>query len=156
VRPARAITGTFDLEYDVNFEQIRNLSLGGAVSGEGGSLETSWNRANRVAVDPADRKTIRNFIRGATSFQVLPRRLTLEGSANYDYVNRTLLQSVARLRWNVQCCGFMVETIQFNYNGRDERQFRFSIELANIGSIGNFMGDEQPGRQGIGGVGGLR
>jgi LPS-assembly protein len=156
VRPARAITGTFDLEYDVNFEQIRNLSLGGAVAGERGSLETSWNRANRVAVDPRDRRTIRNFVRGATSFQVLPRRLTLEGSANYDYVNRSLLQSVARLRWDVQCCGFMVETIQFNYNGRDERQFRFSIELANIGSIGNFMGDEQPGRQGIGGVGGLR
>jgi hypothetical protein len=30
--------------------------------------------------------------------------------------------------------------IQSDYNAKQERQFRFAIELANIGSIGNFMG----------------
>ena len=44
------------------------------------------------------------------------------------------------MRYEVQCCGFMVEFIRFNYNGRDEQQCRFTIELANIGSIGNFLG----------------
>jgi hypothetical protein len=30
--------------------------------------------------------------------------------------------------------------IQSDYNTKQERQFRFAIELANIGTIGNFMG----------------
>jgi hypothetical protein len=33
--------------------------------------------------------------------------------------------------------------IRFNYNLRQEQIFRFSIELANVGSIGNFNGDER-------------
>ena len=45
-----------------------------------------------------------------------------------------------RLRYDVQCCGFVAEVIQHRLQPREERQFRFSIELANIGSIGNFMG----------------
>ena len=40
----------------------------------------------------------------------------------------------------VQCCGFSVEYIHYNWNGRDEKQWRFNLELANIGSIGNFLG----------------
>jgi hypothetical protein len=57
-----------------------------------------------------------------------------------------------RLALEAQCCGFNVELIQFKYNTRNERQFRFSIELANIGSIGNFMGqDSEQRRQGLGG-----
>jgi hypothetical protein len=155
VRPAGGIQGTFDAEYDVNFNQIRNLSLGGGVNGERGTFAANWNRARRVAEDPAERTTIRNFVRGAGSFQILPRRLIADASANYDLVNSILLQSTARLRWEVQCCGFSVEVIQFNYNGRDERQLRFSLELANIGSMGNFMGDAHPGQPGYG-AGGLR
>ena len=57
----------------------------------------------------------------------------------------------ARIRFEAQCCGFMAEMIQYNYNQRDERQFRFSIELAHVGSIGNFMDEDVPGRrQGLG------
>ena len=46
------------------------------------------------------------------------------------------------MRYDVQCCGFMAEVIQSDYNAKQERQFRFAIELANIGSIGNFMGTD--------------
>ena len=49
--------------------------------------------------------------------------------------------SSARLRYSVQCCGLTVEAIRFNFNSRDELQLRFSVELANIGSIG-FGGDQ--------------
>ena len=60
--------------------------------------------------------------------------------------NKNLVQATARLRYDVQCCGFMVEMIQSDYNVDKERQFRFSIQLANIGSIGNFRGQEAVGR----------
>jgi hypothetical protein len=43
----------------------------------------------------------------------------------------------------------MTEVIQYDYNQRSERQIRFSIELANIGSFGNFMGEGRRGRAGF-------
>ena len=36
-----------------------------------------------------------------------------------------------------------------NVNSRKERQFRFSVELANIGSIGNNMGQDANQRQAL-------
>ena len=70
----------------------------------------------------------------------------------YDFVNKIFWNMQGRLRYDVQCCGFVVEGIRYSYNGRDERQFRFSIELANVGSIGNFMGqDALSRRNGLGG-----
>ncbi len=157
VKPTADIGANFDVEYDVNFKQMRNMSIGSTLGGERGSLTASWNKANKVAELPEDRAVIRNFVRGLLRFEILPKRLTFETSANYDFVLKQLLQSVGRLRWDVQCCGFQLETIQFNYNGRDERQWRFNVELANMGSIGNFLGDQQGGPgKGPSGVGGFR
>jgi hypothetical protein len=79
-------------------------------------------------------------VRGRTRFQAIPRRLTLEGSLDYDLLAKTLVQATARMRYDVQCCGLVAEMIQSDYNARQERQFRFAVELANIGTIGNFMG----------------
>jgi len=45
----------------------------------------------------------------------------------------------------VQCCGFIAELAHYDYNSRQETQFRLSIELANLGSIGNFLGEDQTG-----------
>jgi hypothetical protein len=83
--------------------------------------------------------------------EILPRRLTLEGSADYDLVNDLLWQMRGQVRYSVQCCGFVVEHIRYNWNGRDEVQWRFNLELANVGSIGNFMGAGASGSQGLGG-----
>jgi len=133
------------------------MSVGSVLGGDRASLTASWNKALQVADLPEDREVIRNFVRGALRIEVLPNRLTFETSANYDFVRKVLLQSVGRLRWEVQCCGFQFETVQFNYNGRDERQWRFNVELANMGSIGNFLGDQQGGPgKGPTGVAGLR
>ena len=60
-----------------------------------------------------------------------------------DLRRKIRLQTRPRLKWDVQCCGFTVEMIQYKYNQRDERQIRFSVELANIGSMGNFNGAEE-------------
>jgi hypothetical protein len=67
-------------------------------------------------------------------------RARLDGSADYDFVNKYFWHMNARLRYDVQCCGFTVEYIRYNYNGRDEKQWRFNLNLANIGSMGNFLG----------------
>jgi LPS-assembly protein len=142
VRPTPQLTGNFDLEYDVNFRLLRNFSLSTTASYARGDLRVGWNRSKRMAVDPEDRVLNRDTMRGSARFQVLPRKLTLEGSLDYDLLAKNLVQATARFRYDVQCCGLVAEVVQSDYNTKQERQFRFAIELANIGSIGNFMGPE--------------
>jgi LPS-assembly protein len=152
VRPIPGLTGDFNIEYDVNFKQLRTVFFSGGVNGARGSLLGGWSRVIQLAENPEDRTVSANTLRGAGTLQVVPNRVTLAGTANYDFVRKNLLQSSARLRWETQCCGFSAEMIRYNYNQRQDRQFRFSIELANVGSMGNFMGDNVPGqRQGLGG-----
>ena len=76
----------------------------------------------------------------------------MEGSADYDLFNRILWQMRGQVRYAVQCCGFTVEYIQYDWNGRNERQWRFNLELANVGSIGNFNGAGVNTSQGLGGL----
>jgi LPS-assembly protein len=139
-RPTQAFSSNFDLEYDVNFKQMRSLGLSATLSQPRVSLQAGWSRATRLAEAAADRIPTRNTLRGSGRFFVLPSRLRLEGSADYDVLAKNLVQMTGRVRYDVQCCGFIGEVIQSDYNIKQDKQFRFSIELANIGSMGNFMG----------------
>ena len=150
-RPVTGVTSDFNIYYDVNFKQLSSMFFTTTLNGPRGSLLGGWSKVLQLAENPVDRVTRANTLRGAATFQLVPNRLTVEGGANYDFVRKELLQSRGRIRYDVQCCGFMAEIIQFNYNQRQERQYRFSIELANVGSIGNFMDEDVPGRrQGLG------
>jgi len=142
LRPTPRLSSNFDLEYDVNFRMMRTLSLSMNANYDIGQVQLGWNRAKRVAVNPENRVLQRDTVRGSGRFQVLPRRVTLEGSLDYDLLANNLVQATARMRYAVQCCGLVAEMIQSDYNAKQERQYRFAIELANIGSIGNFMGPE--------------
>ena len=82
-----------------------------------------------------------NTVRGSGRLQIVPNKLTAAGSVDYDVAGKSLVQSTARLRYDVQCCGFVAEMINSKYNLKS-KQYRFAIELANIGSIGNFMGQD--------------
>jgi hypothetical protein len=140
LRPTPRLSSNFDLEYDVNVRMMRKLGVSLNTTYENAQVQLGWSRAMRVAVDPANRVLQYDTVRGSAKVQVLPRRVTLEGSLDYDLLARNLVQATARMRYEVQCCGLVAEVIQSDYNAKQERQFRFAIELANIGSIGNFMG----------------
>jgi hypothetical protein len=88
-------------------------------------------------------------LRGSTAVELLPKRLFLEGEIDYDLVHDIMYNLRGQLRYAVQCCGFSVEHIRFNWNQRVERQWRFNVELANVGSMGNFLGAATGG--GLGG-----
>jgi LPS-assembly protein len=142
LRPTPRLSSNFDLEYDVNFRLMRTLGLSMNANYDLASLQLGWSRSKRIAVNPENRVLQRDTVRGSGRFQVLPRKLTLEGSLDYDLLAKNLVQATARMRYDVQCCGLVAEVIQSDYNTKQERQFRFAIELANIGSIGNFMGTD--------------
>ncbi len=148
VRPTQNAQGTFDLEYDVNFKQLRTISLGTLIRSDRASLLGNWSRGLTLDVDPEKRTLTRDFLRGHASFDLLPGRLLLEGGVDWDVALKRVLQSRAGVRYDVQCCGFTIETIHYDYNTRQDNSIRFSIELANIGSIGNFMGGDQYGSGG--------
>jgi hypothetical protein len=151
-RPTPAFAFDFNVEYDVNFRQFRRESTAANIRLPRFELTGAWTRSVRLAEDPAERDTTSHTLRGSTVLELLPKRLTVEGSADYDLVNDLLWQMRGLLRYSVQCCGFSVEHIRYNWNGRDEVQWRFNLELANIGSMGNFQGVDAAGRrQGLGG-----
>ena len=91
-----------------------------------------------------------NTLRGSGKIVIWPERLTLDGSATYDLLRKVLLQSTTRLHYGIQCCGFAVERVNYNTRYRTESKITFQIELAGIGSIGNFLGDNPANQKNAG------
>jgi hypothetical protein len=151
-RPSPLLSADFLMEYDVNFKQFRRRSVNGGLNGSRGTLQVGWSQSIRLAEADVDRVTVANTLNGSASLQMVPGKLSLSANGYYDFVNKILYTIQGRLRYDVQCCGFNVEYIRYDYNGRQERQFRFSIDLANVGSIGNFngMGGMGGSQQGLG------
>jgi lipopolysaccharide assembly outer membrane protein LptD (OstA) len=151
LRPSPLFNADFLLEYDVNFKQFRRRSVNGGLNGSRGSLQLGWSKSSRLAEAEEERITVANTLSGNATLQIVPSRLSLSANGYYDFVNKVLYTIQGRLRYDVQCCGFNVEYIRYDFNGRQERQFRFSIDLANVGSIGNFNGlDALGSQQGLG------
>jgi hypothetical protein len=137
-RPTRQFSANFDLEYDVNFKQLKYVSLSTNANYTRAALQASWFRGNRVT-DVVERRGLnRDTIRGSARVVLWPGKVGVDGSAYYDLLTKDLKQWNARLRYDVQCCGFIAEMIHSDYNAKQNKEYRFSIELANIGSIGNF------------------
>lgn len=151
LKPTQEFSVDFNVEYDVNFKQVRRSSVLANLNAPRISLNAGWSRAVRLAEEAAERLVRAHTLRGSASFEIFPKRLFLEGSTDYDILNKILWQMRGQLRYAVQCCGFTVEYIQYDWNGRNEKQWRFNLELANVGSIGNFNGVGVNTNQGVGG-----
>ena len=144
-KPSSGLSVNFQLEYDVNFKQIRRTSTYGNWNTRRFNINGGWARSVRLAVDPEERIVGSESLRGAAGFELLRNRLFVDGSADYDLKNKLLWFLNGRLRYQVQCCGFVVEHNRYNWNGRVETQWRFNLELANIGSVGSFLGADALG-----------
>jgi len=141
-QPTPQFRTNFDVEYDLNENVLRSMTLGANTAGRYVSLFGYWSRSEAFIRN--NRKIpARSSVRGSLRLDLLPDRLSFEVQGNYDFIIKKMLQSTSRLRYDVQCCGFLVEVIRYDYNDRVEQQFRFSVELANVGSIGNFNGEER-------------
>lgn len=142
LRPTARSSLEFDTEYDINFKQFRTFTVSGSVRSARVDLLAAWTRSIEVSDVPAERVPTSDTLRTTARFQLLPNHLSVDGGADYNILEQTMVSSRARLRYDVQCCGFAVELIRYDYNDRQENQFRFSIQLANIGSVGSFLGGD--------------
>jgi hypothetical protein len=145
-RPSLNFSTNFDFEYDTNFKLFRRLTVSNNLAYPRVLFQATYSRAKRTAVNPENRVLSYHTIRGGTRVVVWPNRIAIDGSADYDFLQKELIQTTARLRYDVQCCGFQFEMVNSRYRDPPDREFRFSIELANIGSMGNFMGGPEERR----------
>ena len=146
LRPTTVSAVGLSIEYNPNFRQLSSFGLNARANYPRLTLQANWSRQRNLSDVPEERTLISNTMRGNGRLVLWPERLTVEGSATYDALQKRMLQSTARIRYGVQCCGFAVEFVNFNYNKRTEKKTTFQIELAGIGGIGNFMGDN-PAKQ---------
>lgn len=58
-------------------------------------------------------------------------------SMTYDYDRNLLLYTTLQAAYNTDCCGFSAQFRRFAFGTRNENQWRFSFQLANIGSFGS-------------------
>lgn len=146
-RPSETLQGTFTVQYDMKFDYFRNVDLSAGLNYPRFGMDAGWSRASRQTTElPETRTRTVDTLRSSARFSVVPGRFAVEGRGDYNIIDKKFIQISARARYDVQCCGFMVEWIQSDFGFREkERQFRFSIELANIGSMGNFMGQNTSG-----------
>jgi LPS-assembly protein len=151
VRPAPEYSLDYQMEYDVNFQQLRRMSAYANIGTGRLGLTAGWSRSLRTSEIPEERKVGSHTLRGNAVMELLPKRLHVEGSIDYDLLRDTLLQMRGQVKYSVQCCGFSVEHIRYNWNQYVDSRWRFNVELAGIGSPGSFLGADASGRQGLGG-----
>ncbi len=147
LRPAPDLSLDYTLEYDVNFKQVRRMSAFASVMRPGFMLQASWARSLRVSDDVTKRGVGGETLRGSTAFDLVPSRLSAEGSADYDLVAKRLWQVRGQLRYSIQCCGFSVSVNRLSWTEKPDVAWQFAIELANVGSIGTSMGADLSGRR---------
>jgi hypothetical protein len=140
LRPTPHMTADFNVEYDVNFKQLRTLGVYATYTADRGSLLAGYSKVLPLTELPVATVPLSHNLRAGGSYQLLPKRLVLDVGADYDILSQKFLSTRGQLRYDVQCCGLMVQFLQYNYNERVENQWRFAITLANVGTIGNFMG----------------
>jgi hypothetical protein len=141
IRPTLSSSLSYNTEYNPNYKQFTSLSLSARVNQPRVTLQAGWSRWVQLAETEAARTPPFDTLRGSGKFVLWPNRLTLEGSGTYDVLQKLMLQSTARLKYSIQCCGFAVERVNYNTRYRTESKTTFQIELGGIGSIGNFLGD---------------
>jgi lipopolysaccharide assembly outer membrane protein LptD (OstA) len=141
VRPTLTSSLAFGTEYNPNYKQFTSVSLSGRITEPRVILQAYWSRVVNTTEISADRKPFVNTVRGSGRLVLWPERLTVEGSLTYDALQKKLLQITTRARYGIQCCGFAVERVSYNTTYRKENKITFQLELAGIGSIGSFLGD---------------
>ena len=135
-RPGTGFSASWNLEYDLNFSQMRMVSLTGTYLSRGrGSFRGMWSRRNLVQSGQ-----VRNNLLGLANLK-LTDRIGTNFDIAYDIVKKQMTQIRAAATYEVQCCGFMFEFARYQYGIlRNENLFRFNVTLANIGSFGTFLG----------------
>lgn len=149
IRPTATTSVDLNMEYNLAAKQLATFGLQTRVGSERMTFRGNWNRRFVVSkVDLAQRSQT-DTLTGEGSVGFL-NYFRLDVSGSYDRLRAQFLRNSEKLKFSIQCCGFAVERIAFNYNTRQDTTFKFQFELAGIGGITSLLGVD-PSRQRNGG-----
>ncbi len=145
-RPTPAFATDFTVEYDTNFRAFKSLRLSTGLNGERFSFDVGFYKSvnlfarERALGSGAPFTGVYRSGTGRASIQIVPNVLILDTRADYDFERKRLFNTMANLRYNVQCCSFGIQAYQkglFLDQGKESWGFKLQLELANIGGVGS-------------------
>jgi lipopolysaccharide assembly outer membrane protein LptD (OstA) len=152
-KPVQQVNVGSTLEYDIYAHALSRMNLNSRFAFDRVTLDGAWNRS--TTFDAAGTPTVvTDSLRGGANLKLIPDKVSAAGSAAMDLradAPVKLLNAQASLRYDVQCCGFIVDYNYFKYSDTlKESRFSFRIQLANIGSMTNFNNQDAYGPRGVG------
>jgi hypothetical protein len=141
-------------EYDTRAKTATRMDLRLGMNGALGRLRANWTR--QPEVKDLDGTTVLllhdETVGGSGEFHLSGDHLTLGATAHYSLVQKLFIDRSLHLHLSGQCLGVMFSVMERQYYAGQKpiRSIGFSIELANLGSIG--MDPTRAG--GLGGMGG--
>jgi LPS-assembly protein len=139
--PSERTNVKLEATYDTLYSRLASTGLSGNYGAPAkANVGVTWfTRYNTATGD-----TLGNQIRVNGGFDLLPRRLRVEGQVNYDLQENLLQQQRYILNWTAQCYGLRLELRDFRTaagpaaSGRSqisEREIRFALSLKNVGTF---------------------
>ena len=129
------------LRYDTLFSAIDNASVSGAMGFGPHGVGLTWF----TRFEPQTGDTTGNQIRFFTGLQLWPNRLRLDAQVNYDFQTSLLQSQRYVLQYFAQCYGLRFEYQQWQSLSREDREFRFALNLKNIGTFLDLTGGTRTG-----------
>jgi LPS-assembly protein len=121
-------------EYDFSTGTLLNLGItGGIRKSDRFYTDLSYQKS----MSKGEGRVTGNTLIANGGGRLLGERIDWNYTLNYDIYRSKLLLGGVGLRYNTQCVAFILGYKQFNYPGREERQFLFNIELKTVGSFGS-------------------
>jgi hypothetical protein len=127
------LTLSLDLraDYDLANTALSSNSVSGWYRWKTGYVNATWFRQSPVNTLGADASQVR-LGSGALFFN---RKLTLDGEVGYDLQRSSGLDRRGRIGYYTQCCGFIVEYLEREFDVNARREVHFVIDLKGIGKF---------------------
>jgi LPS-assembly protein len=132
---------------------FESRSFSGALALGRHSLSGTWytqfdpeaGRRPRAPGSTAFESTLSDQVGVQASLALLPKRLRLDSQFNYDLKNGDLRQGRVFLNWIGSCYDFRFELRELRAEGRADRDYRFAVNLKNVGTFGDLNGGDRLG-----------
>ncbi len=118
--------------YSTLFGALESTSFSGGMKiGNNHGVGLTWF----TRFDVEEKRTTTHQARLSTAIQLVPNRLRLESSINYDLVESLLQQQRHIITYTSQCFGLLFEVRENETLRRKFQEFRFAISLKNVGTF---------------------
>lgn len=137
--PSRA----FDLQgrasWSTLFSQLESTSLSAEMGGRSNGVDLTWF----TSWNPETGEKRSDQARLGFRVDVVPERLSLSGRVNYNLETSEILEHRYFINYKSQCWSLLLELREETTRGIERRDFRFLLNLKNVGTFLDLSGGER-------------